>query len=195
MSKEISNTLFRMVNTRNPQTVKDEDKKLYFVFRPMQAKGVFDEYLASNTDALTNWQKLVKRCKTFKEPELVSVEKIKKNYPSFYEFGVWIARNSENATTEDLKNRKASVENTEVDLKQIWDNFIYQAITQQSFEAKEAFMHLLKGIHVFKNFQEYSSEDKQHIIDTDALNLQLLKSKVVFPDLFATEENNCPVIR
>jgi len=111
MSKEISNTLFRMVNMRNPKKVKDDDKEKHFVIRPESAKGVFDSYLQSNTENLTNWQKLINYCSTFNlSDDKLSVEQIKAENQSLYEFGVWIARNNENSSLENLAGKNGQID-------------------------------------------------------------------------------------
>lgn len=188
MSKEISNTLFRMVNMRNPKKVKDSDKDKHFVTRPESAKGVFDAHLQSNTENLTNWQKLINYCPTFNlSDDKLSVEQIKAENQSLYEFGVWIARNSENLNLENLAARRAEmVENLTIDLVKIWDNFIYQVITQENFDAKEALMHLLKGNHVYNAFN--NTTDPLLKQKADEQNNMIFKCKVVFPNLFDVRE-------
>lgn len=188
MSKEISNTLFRMVNMRNPKKVKDSDKDKHFVIRPESAKGVFDAHLQSNTENLTNWQKLITYCPTFNlSDNKLSVEQIKAENQSLYEFGVWIARNSENLNLENLAAKRAEmVENLTIDLVKIWDNFIYQVITQENFDAKEALMHLLKGNHVYNAFN--NTTDPLLKQKADEQNNMIFKCKVVFPNLFDIRE-------
>jgi hypothetical protein len=110
MSKEISNTLFRMVNMRNPKKVKETDKDIHFVIRPDSAKGDFDAHLVSNTENLTNWQKLVNYCPTFNTTaKKLTLSGVKAISQPLYDFGVWVTRNSENANLETLVSKKQAI--------------------------------------------------------------------------------------
>jgi hypothetical protein len=49
-------------------------------------------------------------------------------------------------------------------------------------------IHLLKGIHVFRNFQNTTEAKNQEKVDEK--NKIILKCKVIFPDLLGKTETN-----
>lgn len=191
MSKEISNTLFRMVNMRNPKKVKKQDVAIHFVVRPDGITGAFDSHLQANNQNYTNWQKLVNYCGVFNQTsEKLSLSQVISISEELYDFGVWISRNSENGSLESLIQKKSEINVQPLsnpNLIKIWDNFIYQVVSQEDFEIKEAIIQLLKGNHVFVHLQINNDPVLKKKIDSE--NKMLFKCKVVFPNLFDIRES------
>jgi len=142
-------TLFRFVSLRNPKLVETKKTNLAFIQRTEKLTGVFDQVTITGTQ--TKLQALLVTAKTFKTTSIKTVEELEKvNFEALIKIGKSIANREEISSSElsickteyhaKLKDRKA--------LNTIWDNFIYQYLTQQSFYVKEALAYILKALHL-----------------------------------------------
>lgn len=169
-----SQTLFRFTSIRNPQlSENDPDNNLGFIHRPAAIRGIFDS-------ALENWnsrngskiEALEKQAleiitnppsrSIFKQ--LKSAKEVKEIYGSFLTLGENITKNKEIILSNypGLGMPTATSREglpTEVDpIENLWNNLIFQILTQTDFYVKEAIIQTIKGIHYFENHTPTSEE-------------------------------------
>ncbi|WP_431609264.1 hypothetical protein [Chryseobacterium sp. 'Rf worker isolate 10'] len=100
----------------------------------------------------------------------------------FYELSVWVAKNKVKATKEKFDAKIKTYKDTpkpviEID-SNIWDNLIYQVVTQKDFYAKETLMQFLHLDHILSNYDGV----------TEAQYEDVIKTKVVLPkELFSVK--------
>lgn len=176
-----SQTLFRFAAMRNPELSDPKNKNRRFVFRKEIHKGVFDEHISTD-------KTLQAVCRRIDEQQLITMyseDNLISINPAFHDLAVWVARNKSTAskTEFDVKVETYKASNTSpyiANMKLIWDNLIYQVVTQKDFYAKETLMQFLHLNHILENYDgtEEAFED-------------LKKAKVVLPkELFATPSAN-----
>lgn len=145
-----SQTLFRFATMRNPQLSDPKNKTRRFIFRNYSTqKGVIDPRVEAG-------ETLQKVCETISGLTVATEQSLKALYPEFYEMAVWTARNKSTATKEEfdakLTQYKAA-ENKQVLINaMIWDNLIYQIVTQKDFYAKETLIQFLHLNHILSNY-------------------------------------------
>lgn len=173
-------TLFRFVSLRNPNLAENDEKNLRFIFRPTNLTGFFDS--VSNNQNQTKIDALILATGSF-ENSFKSVEELENGvFSELLKLGKIIASDTslieeELITTETLYNQLKS--QTEP-LKKLWDNLIYQYLTQNNFYVKEGIAHILKALHV-GYVQTISSTDELKRINGEDFLENALKAKVVFP--------------
>ncbi|WP_185147274.1 coiled-coil domain-containing protein [Chryseobacterium binzhouense] len=176
-----SQTLFRFAAMRNPELSDPKNKKRRFVFRKEIHKGVFDEHISTD-------KTLQAVCRRIDEQQLITMyseDNLISINPAFHDLAVWVARNKSTVskTEFDTKINDYKASNTFpyiADMKLIWDNLIYQVVTQKDFYAKETLMQFLHVNHILENYDgtEEAFED-------------LRKAKVVLPkELFTIPSTN-----
>ncbi len=141
-------TLFRFVSLRNPNLVETKKTNLAFIQRAENLKGVFDEVSAKS--AQTKLQALSATAATFEATAIKTVEELKKDFNTLIEIGKSIAK-QDTISTSDLsvcKNEHYTMLKDTKNMLMIWDNFIYQYLTQKDFYVKEALAYILKALHV-----------------------------------------------
>lgn len=176
-----SQTLFRFAAMRNPELSDPKNKKRRFVFRKEIHKGVFDEHISTDKTLQAVCRKIDEQqlITMYSEDNLISIN------PAFHDLAVWVARNKSTVskTEFDTKINDYKASNTFpyiADMKLIWDNLIYQVVTQKDFYAKETLMQFLHVNHILENYDgtEEAFED-------------LRKAKVVLPkELFTISSTN-----
>lgn len=177
-----SQTLFRFATMRNPELSNPKNQERRFIFRDYNSqKGVIDPRVEAG-------ESLQKVCA---KPTGLTIEKeqsIKEKDPAFYKLAVWVARNKAAAGKSEfdqmIKEYKNYLETVKpaviIDYSVIWDNLIYQVVTQKDFYAKEALMQFLHLNHILSvyDFTEEVYED-------------IVKAKVVLPkELFKASQPN-----
>lgn len=178
-----SQTLFRFAAMRNPELSDPKNKQRRFVFRKEIHEGIFDEHILTD-------QTLQAVCKRIDEQQLLSIrseEHLKDINIPFYDLAVWIARNKSTVSKTEFEtiiaNYKASNAAPYIsdnDMKLIWDNLIYQVVTQKDFYAKETLMQFLHLNHILENYD-----------GTEEAYEDLKKAKVVLPkELFTIPSSN-----
>ena len=175
-----SQTLFRFTAMRNPELSDPKNKNRRFIFRSQQAKST------SAIDPLINSTTTLQS--VFRNPASISgftvhsEDSLKTLYPNFYDFAVWVARNKSTATKEEFDNQIALCKTLgafNVD-HVLWDNLVYQVVTQKDFYAKELIMQYLHLAHILKEYDqsEEAFEDMK-------------KAKVVLPkELFKVSQTD-----
>ncbi|MFY1045381.1 hypothetical protein [Chryseobacterium sp. GP-SGM7] len=175
-----SQTLFRFAAMRNPELSDPKNKNKRFVFRSQQAKSSskIDPLVNSNTTL----QALFKNPSAINGFSVYSEDSLKNLYSNFYDFAIWVARNKSTATKEEFDKQielcKTFGALTVTDV--LWDNLIYQVVTQKDFYAKELIMQYLHLAHILENYD--SSEESYQ---------DMIKAKVVLPkELFKVSQSN-----
>lgn len=142
-------TLFRFVSLRNPNLVETNRDNFKFIQRPDKMEGVFDQVTSSQNQARYN--ALLAAATTFEPNAIKNIEELRTgSFKNLAKIGKSISK-QETLTTEELEICKKdydSINTTPDKIKNIWDNFIYQYITQKDFYIKEELAYILKALHV-----------------------------------------------
>lgn len=154
-----SQTLFRFVSLRNPQLTETKRRNLGFIHRPSGAKGLFDDAVTARPAKTLKLQALASRSAEFavsafqseKELEtgmfsqlLIIGRKISKK-ESLHD-GEWkFTRDYYKELIDDQKELTVAAIKI---FENLWNNLIYQIITQKDFYVKEAITHILKALHI-----------------------------------------------
>ncbi|WP_185289637.1 carboxypeptidase-like regulatory domain-containing protein [Chryseobacterium lactis] len=177
----VSQTLFRFATIRNPQLSNPDNKKRRFIFRDYSTqKGVIDPRVEAG-------ESLQKVCGGISGLTIATEQSLKTLYPAFYDMAVWVARNKSTATKEEFDaklNEYTNAQNKPVSIDSvIWDNLIYQVVTQKDFYVKEILIQFLHLHHILSNY-------KTSVSDVDTYQ-DVIAAKVVLPkELFKVGASN-----
>ncbi|RKE78606.1 hypothetical protein [Chryseobacterium sp. AG363] len=157
-----SQTLFRFVSLRSPELSDDTKKDKRFIVIPQDLKNdnAFYVPVVNGTGAK---QKLLKTCAAnyANNPERIStdpnsansLEGFKRTYKAYYVFGTWLAKNKTICTYEEVIAKRAVLTDPQATpatppLISLWNNLIYQVVTQKDFYVKEVIMQVLLAHHI-----------------------------------------------
>ncbi|UEQ75215.1 hypothetical protein [Chryseobacterium arthrosphaerae] len=181
-----SQTLFRFATMRSAELSEPKNKERRFIFRnALTQKGVIDSRVEAG-------ESLKDVCERIRDLIVETEASLKAKNIAFYELAVWVAKNKEKVTKtefdEKINTYKKSQEIVEIN-STIWDNLIYQVVTQKDFYAKETLMQFLHLNHILSNY--YGTQEQYE---------DVIKAKVVLPkELFKAKErtssNNTVVLR
>lgn len=154
-----SQTLFRFVSLRNLQLTETKERNLGFIHRPKGAKGIFDTAVTGMSSKFSKLGEMVKAARIFSNAGFETEKKIEEGvFGELLNIGRKLSKkevldNGELIFVKDYyKNLiDANKELTAAGIKifvQLWDNYIYQIVTQGDFYVKEAISHVLMAIHV-----------------------------------------------
>lgn len=172
-----SQTLFRFATMRNPELSDPKNKERRFIFRDYNTqKGKIDP----RVEAGESLQKIFQNPSTISGFNILTEEDLKSGYAPFYEYAVWVARNKATATKEEFDKKIKACKTANgiptVDYR-IWDNLVYQVVTQKEFYAKELIMQILHLYHILSVY-DFTEEAYQDVV----------KAKVVLPkELFKVQ--------
>lgn len=175
-----SQTLFRFAAMRNPELSDPKNKNRRFIFRSQQAKST--SAIDSLVNSTTTLQSVFRNPASITGFTVHSEDSLKALYPNFYDFAVWVARNKSTATKEEFDKQIALCKTLgafNVD-HVLWDNLVYQVVTQKDFYAKETLMQFLHLEHILVSYDqsEEAFEDMK-------------KAKVVLPkELFKVSQTD-----
>lgn len=183
-------TLFRFVSLRNPNLAENDEKNLRFVFRPSNIKGYFDSVSSTNQ---TKIQALITAANNFPDASKLTLNDLKNGeFVELLELGKIIAKDTE-LTTDQLSSAMSSYNTMKTrgdSIKDLWDNLIYQYLTQKDFYVKEAIAHILKAFHVGYVQSLTPTEELQRINGND-FTANALTAQIVFPfDIFQKENTS-----
>lgn len=174
-----SQTLFRFAAMRNPELSDPKNKERRFIFRSTEAKN--NSTIDPNLNSSNNLQSL------FENPSAIGLniyteDNLKSIYPDFNDYAVWVARNKSTATKEEFDNQiERFFSQGLVPIakeEDLWDNLVYQVVTQKDFYAKEMIMQFLHLNHILKNYNQ-----------SDEAFEDMKKAKVVLPkELFKVSQ-------
>lgn len=177
-----SQTLFRFVSLRNPQLTETKKQNLGFIHRPSDLTGLFDVAVNPNDTALVKFQSLVGAVKSFDPAGYKSETQIEEGYFSeALKIGRKIAK-KETLSVADENTAKSLYNNSTIQSKlgEVWDNLIYQTVTQDNFYVKEALVHILKALH-FGYVADLPVTPELTKINGNDLKAKALEAKVVLP--------------
>ncbi|WP_294299312.1 hypothetical protein [uncultured Chryseobacterium sp.] len=172
-------TLFRFATMRNPELSDPKNIKRRFIFRDYTTqKGKFDP----KVEAGESLQKILQNPSSINGFTVLTEEDLKSGYAPFYEYAVWVARNKATATKEEFDKKIKACKTANgiptVDYR-IWDNLVYQVVTQKEFYAKELIMQILHLHHILSVY-DFTEEAYQDVV----------KAKVVLPkELFKASQS------
>ncbi|MCX6318444.1 MAG: hypothetical protein NTW29_14225 [Bacteroidetes bacterium] len=169
----ISQTLFRFATMRNPELSDPKNKNRRFIFRTNTQIGVFD----SRVNATTTLQMLCANPASL--PLTIETEEsLKAAVPLFYELAVWVARNKARVSKaefdEKINTSRALVNPVWNNESRLWDNLIYQVVTQKDFYAKETLMQFLHLNHILSVY------DGTEEVYQDVINAKVVLPKELF---------------
>ncbi|UIR55066.1 hypothetical protein LZQ00_12330 [Sphingobacterium sp. SRCM116780] len=200
-----SQTLFRLAGLRSPQLTETRKENLGFIHRPdvEGIKGFFDAILeaGATTDGITKFTALEIASKDFTVPEdFKSDIKLENLYPALSSLGKSLCKREEitasainKATAEwSAKTSGLNADETIAQQKILWDNMIYQTVTQHDFQVKEVIIQILKAIH-YLDADSLERTEETIKINGEDFRAKAATAAIVFPDalvLRTTTENN-----
>lgn len=176
-----SQTLFRFTSLRNPEltTTKDNPK---FITRELYIGGFFDNILLEKTNLnLTKLAYLTSRAKEFKnQSNYISTDNIlKSKYSYLYnlKFPQLIADITEVLNNKNPQQVTENITLTTEQIKVLWDNLIYQVLTEENFYLKEKIFEILRKRNYFTFIY---NKEKGQITKEEYDNVK--NAKIVMPD-------------
>ncbi|MDR6968493.1 hypothetical protein J2X31_002516 [Flavobacterium arsenatis] len=158
MNNEIKNTLFRFVNFRAPELISDLEKHPGFVVyvKPDQNAKLLGEDLVIAAGSKGSKLNALKTAATNFGATAKKVGDIKAFSADLYVFSEWLSKNRFKATEVEIQTKATDSKLkvtavTNFDMKLLWDNLIYQVVTQNDYYVKELLMQYLLALHVIKN--------------------------------------------
>ncbi|MCT2408495.1 hypothetical protein NZD88_13170 [Chryseobacterium antibioticum] len=177
-----SQTLFRFVSLRNPQLTETKKQNLGFIHRPSGLTGSFDVAVDPSDTALVKFQALVRAVKSFDPVGYKTELQIEEgSFAEALKIGRKIAKKETLSTADE--NTAKSLYNSNIlqgKLGQVWDNLIYQTVTQDNFYVKEALVHILKALH-FGYVADLPATPELIKINGADLKAKALEARVVLP--------------
>ncbi|WP_294208814.1 hypothetical protein [uncultured Chryseobacterium sp.] len=181
----VSQTLFRFVSLRNPQLTETKKQNLGFILRPSEIRSAFNSAVNPGDSALAKFQALERAAKTFSTTGYES-ELIIESGPlaEALKMGRKISkRETLSAADETVAKNLYNDSNVQGAVPQLWDNLIYQTVTEKNFYVKEALIHILKAIH-FGYVCSLSPTPELIKINGEDLKAKALDARVVLPMKF-----------
>lgn len=180
MNNEIKNTLFRFVSFRAPELTSDFEKNPGFITDKGKIEGVFLNAVI-NLGANTTKREALQNAANSFAPNAMKVDDIKNFNKEIYEFSKWLSKNRYKATEDEIIRKAEALTEINLDLKVLWNNLIYQVVTQNDFYAKELLMQFILANHVIEETKVGTHKER-------AL------AKVVLPKLLFVENTNNNIV-
>lgn len=183
-------TLFRFVSVRSPQISDEKDQNKRFILIPSELKDD-NKFYKPVTEGSGSKRKLLQECAALyaNNTECISKDKLtnnlesfKRSYKEIYNFATWVAKNKSICTYQEFTDYRDAIINSSIVYPGntvLWNNLIYQVVTQKEFYIKEAMMQIILAIHILQST----------ITDEDEARL-LLASRVVLPKELMLDEKN-----
>lgn len=200
-----SQTLFRLAGLRSPQLTETKRKNLGFIHRPEVEgiKGFFDAILeaGATTDGITKFTALERASKDFPVPvNFKSDQRLESLYPGLSSLGKSLCKREEitenvlNKATLEWNTKTSGLNAVEIIAQQkiLWDNMIYQTVTQHDFQVKEIIIQILKAIH-YLDADSLDRTEENIKINGEDFRAKAAIAVIVFPDalvLNTTVDNN-----
>lgn len=184
-TQNASQTLFRFVSLRNPQLTATKKENLGFILRPSTLPSAFDDKINPNDSALAKFQALERLAKEF-DPIGYESELIIEQGPlaEALKIGRKIAKRETLSTSDEITAK--SLYNSSIiqsKVPAVWDNLMYQTVTEKNFYVKEALVHILKALHFGYAADLPVTEELTKINGAD-LKAKALEARVVLPMKF-----------
>jgi hypothetical protein len=187
-------TLFRFVSLRNPNLLDTTKSNLGFIIRPEKMESVFDQVIA--TAGQSKLDSLQQAAASFKP-----ISSVKTLETGSYGMLINIGKALENEKPllkneiETCVKKHAEFISKELDIKLLWDNLIYQYITQNNVSVSENITFILKALHVGYAQTLTSTADLQKINGTDFLKASLNAEIVIPKNIFEKNSSNIVAAR
>ncbi|WP_051289332.1 hypothetical protein [Chryseobacterium daeguense] len=178
-------TLFRFVSLRNPQLTETKKENLGFILRSSALPSAFDNAVNPNESALAKFQALERAAKSFDPAGYESELIIEQGALSeALKIGRKISKR-EALTVADENTAKSLYNSSSIQSKvaAVWDNLMYQTVTEKNFYVKEALVHILKALH-FGYVCDLPVTPELIKINGDDLKAKALEARVVLPMKF-----------
>lgn len=178
-------TLFRFVSLRNPQLTETKKENLGFILRPSTLPSAFDNAVNPNDSALAKFQALERSAKNFDPAEYESELIIEQGtLAEALKIGRKISKR-EILTLADENTAKNLYSNSSIQSKiaAMWDNLMYQIVTEKNFYVKEALIHILKTLH-YGYVSDLTVTPELIKINGEDLKAKALEARVVLPTKF-----------
>lgn len=192
MTKQpIVTDLFRFVTVRNPQLLSENEKEKGFVYFPFQNINL--SHFLKNFDELEDDKAIRKayledKATTF-SGYLTSLKTIRELNDRLYDFSLWLMKNKNTIIKEKVLDASKDIEPLSTNHRiSLWDNLIYQTVTEKSSAVRDAILQML----VADNFLKRNDiEDEANLIKNDNDLRRLAKAYVVIPK---NVPNNIPTL-
>ena len=177
MAKEpIASTLFRFVTTRNPQLLSKEERERGFIYFPKAEKANSHYLDALDAEVDTESRIIYLDGRTASFNNLTTRELVENVNPGLCEFSYWLMKNKNTVISEDAAAKKLGVlQLTNSQLVNLWDNLIYQVVTQKSEAVREAIIQMI----VADNFIKKDDSATTKTLIADDIDLQRLANAYV----------------
>lgn len=180
-------TLFRFVSLRNPHLAENSELNLRFIHRPKGQTGFFDSVTSGSGPA--RLQALRNLANTFAAQAITSVSNLDSvEFQELIKIGKSASQKQVLTSTEtkSAKDFYGKLKDNKDALNSLWDNLIYQYLTQSNFYVKEAIAHILKGYHIGYVQSLSSSEEMRSINGEQFLDLAI-NATIVLPEFLFQE--------
>jgi len=191
---EISQTLFRFVSLRNPQLAETSEKNLGFIIRPNYVTGVFDteieNWAQQDPKSGTKFQALETAALGFAMTAFKKEQEIEFLVSDYYKLGKSLAKNE--PYDDDVFNRLLDSTSKIVNssLASLWNNLIYQVVTQKDFYVKEAIIQTLKAVHYIDKYKDSEADKLEENLALAKIAKVVLPAKLFVEDAPVETENN-----
>ncbi|WP_294275915.1 hypothetical protein [uncultured Chryseobacterium sp.] len=195
-----SQTLFRFVSLRNPQLTETKRRNLGFIHRPKGATGDFDTAVSTRAARTLKLGAMQRTAASFStagfETEkvieegvfgqlLIAGRKISKQEALSDNDWMYIKNYYTNLIDS---NKELTADGIKI-FKTLWDNYIFQIVTQRDFYVKEAISHILMALHLaFANTLDISSDEMIKINGEKPME-KAKEAKIVLPQSLFVEED------
>ncbi|MFP3591826.1 hypothetical protein [Chryseobacterium sp. SIMBA_038] len=177
-----SQTLFRFVSLRNPQLTETKKDNLGFILRSSQLPSAFSSVVNPNDTALAKFQAVERASKNFDTTNYKTELQIEEgDLSEALKIGRKISKREIISTADE--NTAKSLYNTasiQAKVPAIWDNLMYQTVTENNFYVKEALVHILKALH-FGYACDLPVTPELIKINGEDLKAKALEARVVLP--------------
>ncbi len=186
-------TLFRFVSLRNPQLADKSEKNLGFITRPNGIGGIFDtqiENWASHPKTTIKFQELEAAATIFEKTAFTREKDVENLNSDYYKLGKSLA--NDKVLDQELLNRLINITDkiNNTSLSSLWNNLIYQVVTQKNFYIKEAIIQTLKAVHYVEVYKK-AGADKLKENTNQAKNAKVvLPAKLFVEDAPVEDEDN-----
>lgn len=194
-----SQTLFRFVSLRNPQLTETKERNLGFIHRPKGATGIFDTAVAGKSSRASKLSEMTTAARTFSNPGFESEKKIEEGaFGKLLIIGRKISKRevldaNELSYVKDYyknlidNNKELTADGIKI-FSTLWNNYIFQIVTQGDFYVKEAISHVLMAIHI--GFVQSMNLTDPEIIKVNGEKPleKALDGKIVLPKFLFSEE-------
>ncbi|UKB84179.1 hypothetical protein LF887_00585 [Chryseobacterium sp. MEBOG06] len=171
-----SQTLFRFVNLRSPQLPDEKKEYKKFIRIPDSLKNDDSFYKPVVANSGSKQRVLKERAEIYKQNSsfIPDAKTLKQLYAVVYDYALWLAKNKDNCTQNQLneKIRQVTISSSYAfpNLVNLWNNLIYQIVTQKDFYVKEGLMQILLAAHTLQPDQvTYNEEDVRDLLSARVL--------------------------